>query len=80
MSDSYPTAIEHFQPNKSQWEKKQQQQQNRRRSGRGKCCGISIMPALPGEKAIELRDFPGGPVAKNLCFQCRGPGVLSLGS
>ena len=23
----YPTAIEHFQPNKSQWEKKQQQQQ-----------------------------------------------------
>ena len=26
------------------------------------------------KKAIEIRDFPGGPVAKILCSQCRGPG------
>ena len=25
------------------------------------------------KKAIEIRDFPGGPVAKILCSQCRGP-------
>ena len=23
---------------------------------------------------IEIRDFPGGPVAKTLCSHCRGPG------
>ena len=27
---------------------------------------------------IHGRLFPGGPVAKDLCFQCRGPWVLSL--
>ena len=47
--------------------------------GGAKCCGISVMPALLGGKATELRDLPEGPVAKNLCFQCRGPGVPSLG-
>ena len=23
-----------------------------------------------------FRDFPGGLVAKTLCFQCRGPGLI----
>ena len=23
---------------------------------------------------VKCRDFPGGPVARTLCFQCRGPG------
>ena len=23
---------------------------------------------------LNIRDFPGGSVAKTLCFQCRGPG------
>ena len=27
---------------------------------------------------IHGRLFPGGPVVKDLCFQCRGPWVLSL--
>ena len=27
---------------------------------------------------IHGRDFPGGPVVKDLCFQCKGHWVLSL--
>ena len=27
------------------------------------------------KKKIEARNFPGGPVAKTSCFQCRGPGI-----
>ena len=26
------------------------------------------------EKSMLRRDFPGGPVVKTLCFQCRGHG------
>ena len=29
------------------------------------------------EVIIELRDFPGGPVAKTPSSQCRGPGFYS---
>ena len=27
---------------------------------------------------LSARDFPGGPVVKTLCFQCRGPGSSPL--
>ena len=26
---------------------------------------------------MPLREFPGGLVVKTLCFQCRGPGLIS---
>ena len=26
-------------------------------------------------KVVKLRDFPGGPMAKVLCYQCRVPGM-----
>ena len=29
------------------------------------------------KKIIIIRDFPGGPVVKTLCFQCRGCGFNS---
>ena len=45
------------------------------------CCQtiISIQPSknkeiCVGLKNCNLRDFPGGPVAKTLCSQGRGPG------
>ena len=31
------------------------------------------LPTTPSEKAL-IRDFPGGPVARTLSSQCRGPG------
>ena len=34
----------------------------------------SLCRSKRGIKINILRDFPGGPVAKTLCFQCRGPG------
>ena len=36
--------------------------------------GLSKCPTLPCLKMKYLGDFPGGPVAKTLSFQCRGPG------
>ena len=53
----YPTAIEHFQLNKSQWEKKQQQQQQKIEEGNqggAERCLVGVAPALPVEKAAEL--------------------------
>ena len=36
--------------------------------------GLSKCPTPPCLKMKHLGNFPGGPVAKTLSFQCRGPG------
>lgn len=35
----------------------------------------SFKPPMSFVKAMTIRDFPGGPVAKTLCFQCRRQGL-----
>lgn len=51
----YPTAIEHFQQNKSQREKKQQQQKiEEGNQGGAERCLVGVAPVLPTDKATEL--------------------------
>ena len=42
------------------------------------CANYSIRESACFRARMNMRDFRGGPVAKTLCFQCRGPRVQSL--
>ena len=38
--------------------------------------GLGIASAENDEKENRKQDFPGDPVAKTPCSQCRGPGLI----
>ena len=49
-----------------------------RKTGSQTQCLNTLLPAPGSATKDSVQDFPAGPVAKTLCSQCRGLGVLSL--